>query len=157
MLVLLPPNAWECNHFWKPSKPCHVGIHWVLSDEYPYVRVSVIFPGILHHFVLANLATSSIRVNISIQTYINMFSGMHACTTTSVCIENRTLISNLIKIYSLTIQELIKLYIFYAFSGYLWVIIIKRNEPTSYNEYLTGIKDYLMHKNNRVNFEFCSY
>ena len=37
--------------------------HWVLSDEYPFARVSVIFQFFLHHFVLAKLATSSIRVN----------------------------------------------------------------------------------------------
>ena len=37
-----------CKDFWWPTKLCHVGIHskaltaWVLSDEYPYARVSVI-------------------------------------------------------------------------------------------------------------------
>ena len=31
----------------------------VLSDEYPCARVSVIFPGFLHHFVFAKLATKS--------------------------------------------------------------------------------------------------
>ena len=36
---------------------------WVLSDEYPFARVSVIFQVFLHHFVLDKLATSSIRVN----------------------------------------------------------------------------------------------
>ena len=35
--------------------------HWVLSDEYPYARVSTFFR-FLHHLVLAKLATSSIRV-----------------------------------------------------------------------------------------------
>ena len=37
--------------------------HWVLSDEYPFARVSVIFPVFLQNFVLAKSATSSIRVN----------------------------------------------------------------------------------------------
>ena len=36
--------------------------HGVLSDEYPYARVSVISQLFLHHFVLAKLATSSIGV-----------------------------------------------------------------------------------------------
>ena len=35
-----------------------------LSDEYPYARVLYITQGFLHHFVLAKLATSSIRVEI---------------------------------------------------------------------------------------------
>ena len=36
----------------------------MLSDEYPYDRVSGIFRFFLHHFVLAKLATTSIRVNM---------------------------------------------------------------------------------------------
>ena len=36
---------------------------WALSYEYPFARFSVIFQFFLHHFVLAKLATSSIRVN----------------------------------------------------------------------------------------------
>ena len=35
----------------------------VPSDEYPSARVSVIFQFVLHHFVKAKLATTSIRVN----------------------------------------------------------------------------------------------
>ena len=60
MLRLLLSKAQGRN----PSKPCHVGIHWValaLLDEYPCARVSVIV--FLHHFVMAKLATSSMRVN----------------------------------------------------------------------------------------------
>ena len=38
---------------------------WVLSDEYPFAMVSVIFSFFLYHFVLAKLATGSIRVNIT--------------------------------------------------------------------------------------------
>ena len=36
----------------------------VLSDEYPFARVSVIFQFFLHYFVLAKLATSSIGLNV---------------------------------------------------------------------------------------------
>ena len=36
---------------------------WVLLDEYPYARVSMMFSGFLHHFVLGKSAISSIRVN----------------------------------------------------------------------------------------------
>ena len=32
----------------------------VLSDEYPFARVSVILSGFLHHFILAKFATSGI-------------------------------------------------------------------------------------------------
>ena len=69
MLRQLSSKAQECKDFRKPSKPCHVVYldtsHRVLSDEYPYTRVSVTFSGFLHHFVLAKLATSSIMVNKS--------------------------------------------------------------------------------------------
>ena len=37
--------------------------YWVLSDEYPCASDSVIFLDFVPHFVLAKLATSSIRVN----------------------------------------------------------------------------------------------
>ena len=36
--------------------------HWVLSDEYPFARVSVFFQLFSHYFVLVKLASSSIRV-----------------------------------------------------------------------------------------------
>ena len=69
MVRLLSSKTKASKDFRKPSKPCYVGIHlialakcWVLLDEYPCARVSVIFQGFLHHFVLAKLATSSIRV-----------------------------------------------------------------------------------------------
>ena len=64
-----PSNA---EAFRKPSKPCHVGIHWKthrdLSNEYPCARVSIIFQGFLYHFVLAKLATTSIRVKKKMKT-----------------------------------------------------------------------------------------
>ena len=47
MLRLLSSKAHEHKDVWKPSKPYCVGIHWssrwVLSDEYPFARVSIIF------------------------------------------------------------------------------------------------------------------
>ena len=50
--------------FWKPSKTLSgwyslENPRWALSDEYPCVRVSVIFQVFLHLFVLAKLATNS--------------------------------------------------------------------------------------------------
>ena len=50
----------------KPSKPYHVGIHWIAPIEYSQVSTHVpgfqSFSRFLHHFVLAGLATSGIRV-----------------------------------------------------------------------------------------------
>ena len=51
----------------RPSKPYHVGIHWIALAEYS--QMSTHMPGFhsffmfLDHFVLAKLATSSIRDN----------------------------------------------------------------------------------------------
>ena len=47
--------------FEKPSKPYHVGIHWIALTEYS-ARVTVIFSFFLHNLDLVKLATSSIRV-----------------------------------------------------------------------------------------------
>ena len=52
---------------------------WVLSDEYPFTRVSITFQ-VLHYFVLAKLATSSIRVNHSCLE-ISMTSVVCTCDT----------------------------------------------------------------------------
>ena len=66
MLRELSSEARGRKDFQKPSHPGHVGIHWIAlakySDEYPFDRVSVILSVLLHTFVLAKLATSSIRV-----------------------------------------------------------------------------------------------
>ena len=70
MLRPLSSKAQGCKYFWKPSKPCNVGIHWTALVEYS--RMSTHKPGFqsflsfLHHFVLAKLAISSIRVNTSL-------------------------------------------------------------------------------------------
>ena len=54
-------------NFWKPSKPCHVGIHRIARAEYSQMSTNLIgfqsFSSLLHHFVLAKFAISSIRVN----------------------------------------------------------------------------------------------
>ena len=53
--------------FLKPTKPCHVGIHWIALTEYSHMSTHV--PGFqsfyrfLHHFVLAKLVTSSMMVS----------------------------------------------------------------------------------------------
>ena len=55
-------------YFWKTFKPCHVGIHRIALAEYSQMRTHL--PGFqsfvsffLHHFILAKLAISSIRVS----------------------------------------------------------------------------------------------
>ena len=55
--------------FWKniQTLSCWYSLdssRWVLSDEYPFARVSVIFQLFLHHLVLAKLAASSIKVKL---------------------------------------------------------------------------------------------
>ena len=53
--------------FERPSKPCHVGIHWIALTEYS--KMSTVVPGFqsffsffFSHFVLAKFTSSSIRV-----------------------------------------------------------------------------------------------
>ena len=66
MLRLYSLKVQECKTFWKPSIPCHFGIHWTALIEYSYISTHV--PGFqsflrpLHYFVLTKLATTSIRV-----------------------------------------------------------------------------------------------
>ena len=66
ILRLLSPKAKEPKDFWKPSKPCHVGIHWIaLTFRWePMCQSFRFFLGFWPHFVLGNLATSSIRVKM---------------------------------------------------------------------------------------------
>ena len=72
MLRLLSSKSLRCQDFWKPYKPCHVGIHWITLAEYTHRWVPM-YPGICHffsccffyRFVLVKIATSSIRVNIN--------------------------------------------------------------------------------------------
>ena len=63
MLRLLLSMGEKCKKFWKPSKPCLVGIHWKAIAEYyqmsthvPWFQVFCII------FVLTKLAASSQRV-----------------------------------------------------------------------------------------------
>ena len=60
----------KTQRFWNPSKPCHVGIHWIAVTEYSQMSTHV--PGFQSFFryfaslcVLANSAPSSIRVKES--------------------------------------------------------------------------------------------
>ena len=66
MLRLLSSNAQERKIFRKPSKSCHVGTHLKALAEYSQMSTHLSrfqsFFGFLHRFVLAKLATSSIRV-----------------------------------------------------------------------------------------------
>ena len=64
----LSSKAHGCKDFWKLSKPCHVGIYWIALTEYS--QMSTHMPGFqsvfsfMCHFVLAKLASSSIRVEV---------------------------------------------------------------------------------------------
>ena len=68
MLRLLLPQAQGRKDLGKPPKPCRFDIHWIALAEHS--QMSTHLPGFqsfvrfLHHFVLARLAISSIRVNI---------------------------------------------------------------------------------------------
>ena len=41
MLRLHLPKAQECKNLWKPSRPCHVGIHWIALTEYSQMSTHV--------------------------------------------------------------------------------------------------------------------
>ena len=60
MLKLLSSKAQGCKDLWKQSKPCWYSLdssHWVLSEEYQYARVSVIFQLFRIIFFLQNRTT----------------------------------------------------------------------------------------------------
>ena len=62
MLRLLLSKAPKYKDFWKTSKPCHVGIHWIALTEYSEMSTHVqgfqsIFSVFFHYFVLAKLAS----------------------------------------------------------------------------------------------------
>ena len=53
---------------WKPSKPCHIGFHWMALNEYSQMSTHLPshFSGVFFaSFIMAKLATSNIRVNIT--------------------------------------------------------------------------------------------
>ena len=66
MLRLLSPKVQRRKYFWKPSKPCHVVLIRKLSLStlrwVPICQGFSDFLRFLHPFVLAKLASSSIRV-----------------------------------------------------------------------------------------------
>ena len=41
MLRLLSSKAQRRNDFWKPSKPCHGGIYWIVLAEYSHMSAHV--------------------------------------------------------------------------------------------------------------------
>ena len=55
MLRLLSPKAQGREDFWKPSKPFHVGIHWLTLAEY-----SQICQGFIHFQVFASFYNGQI-------------------------------------------------------------------------------------------------
>ena len=67
--------------FFKPSKPCHIGIRWIALDEYS--QMSTHMPGFqsffrfLYHFVSAKLATSSVRVKGSVRRLCTQYRARH--------------------------------------------------------------------------------
>ena len=65
MLRLLSSKAQAHKDCFKPSKPCHIGIHFIAITEYSQITHVPVFQSFfrfLHHFVLTKLATSSRRV-----------------------------------------------------------------------------------------------
>ena len=70
MLRLLLSKAQGLKAYWKPFKPCHVGIHWIAFTECSQMSTHV--PGFQYFFqffcilfVLDKLAPSSMRVKVS--------------------------------------------------------------------------------------------
>ena len=66
MLRLLSSKAQGCKDFWKSSKPCHVGTHWIVRAEYH--QMSTHMPGFLSFFrffasFLIGQISSSIRLS----------------------------------------------------------------------------------------------
>ena len=69
MLMLPLSKAYLHKQIFQKPKLCHVGIHLSTLAEYPQMSTPVPglnsnFLGFLHHFLLAKLATSSIRVDV---------------------------------------------------------------------------------------------
>ena len=69
MLRLLSSKAQGSNVFWKPFKPCHVGIHWIALTECSHMSTHV--PGFQTFFIFfvsiciqAKLATSGIILRV---------------------------------------------------------------------------------------------
>ena len=82
MLRLLSSEAQGRKDFWEPSKPCLVGIHLRALAEPS--QMSIHLPGFrsffLPHFVLAKLASSSLRVK-----WINILFYIHSTSFDSTC------------------------------------------------------------------------
>ena len=87
MSRLLSSKSTKHTVFQKPSKPCHVGIYWIPSTELSQMSTHVLgfqsFSCFSHHFVLAILATSSIRV--STQTVGVFYNGVRDAYPAMLC------------------------------------------------------------------------
>ena len=72
MLRLLSSKTQELKFFLNSSKSRQIGIDWKALSEYSHTSTHLpvfqSFSAFLHHFVLAKLATSSIRVKLSLDT-----------------------------------------------------------------------------------------
>ena len=70
MLRLLSSKAQERKDFWKTSKPCHAGTHWIALAEYSHMSTHLprfqSLSWVLHYSILAKLANSSIWVKLFI-------------------------------------------------------------------------------------------
>ena len=65
MLKLLRPKHKNAMIFWKTSKPCHVGIHWIALAEHSHMSTHVpVFQSFSGVFAFAKLATSSISLRV---------------------------------------------------------------------------------------------
>ena len=69
MRRLLSSKAQRHKDFRKPSEPYHVGTHWIALTEYSQMSTHMpgfeSFSGLLHHFVITKLATTSVRVKFA--------------------------------------------------------------------------------------------
>ena len=72
MLRLFSSKAQLRKIFQNHLNPVMLVLIGKFSDEYPYARVSVIFQVFLYNFVLAKLATSSIRVKGCLRVFNNV-------------------------------------------------------------------------------------
>ena len=100
MLRLLSSKAQGRKDFWKTSKPCHVGIHWIDLVEYSqmstHLRGFQSFKKIfLHHILLAKLATS--RISRGLAAYASSVSFGHAEHCFLTVWTSKSLCQNLLK------------------------------------------------------------
>ena len=65
MLRLLSSNAQGCKYFWKPSKPCHVGVHWIALTEYSQMSTYMLgFQWLFRIFTLFYIGQLSLNYSL---------------------------------------------------------------------------------------------